>query len=174
MTYADQLRNLNPKDQEARKKDWFAQNYARKMLGTAQCACSVAANAGVHRISGYVRRYMDDGYEEMAFASALPTVTTGASSWKWYDYHETGTRESRLYREFLVDPYDLALNRLIGQYLVAGIKKLGFTKYKVSIERHPDYYAVYKTVRFVNHYRTITTLRQDPKPVYILKIEIEW
>lgn len=185
MSYADQLRNLDPKARKAEMTAKRAMEDSADMLSAVQQACGIAANNGKRRISGYVRWYQDDGYPQKEFVSELPSVKqyqeadskpsrfhTNSS----YALPGTYTHEERLYSGYIIIPNEPSYLRQVGANLILKIKKLGFTKYKMQILKLDDFYIVHKTT--VGHIlgldRNSLTIRKDPKPVYILKIEIEW
>lgn len=186
MSFADDLRNLDPKAREAEQLARAAKGMAQELLSTAQNACARAANSGKRSISGYVRWYVDDGYPEREFVSALPSakqfngMAVGSSRWGASEINGrpkgTHTYEYRLYSDFLrsPNPSDLSFARMVRNHLILGIQKLGFTRYNVTIQALEDIYMVEKLSRGDLIQRKSLTTRKGPQPIYLLKIEIAW
>lgn len=185
MSFADDLRNIDPKAREAEQLARAAKGMAQEMLSTAQNACARAANSGKRSISGYVRWYVDDGYPEREFVSALPSAKQyqgmAMESRRWstsdiYGPNGTHTYEDRLYVDFLHSPYpsDLSFARMVRNHLILGIQKLGFIRYNVTIQALEDIYMVRKITRGCLVQRKSLTTRKGPQPIYLLKIEIAW
>ena len=187
MSFADELRKIDAQAETVRQIDPNTEYFMRKMLSTIQSACQTAAAAGKRRISGYVRHWSDDGYEEFELVSALPSVAYYQAraaelnrSRKYADGGvcsvSTGTQEIRLYQEYLCGLNDLSSAQRVRQRLMTEIGKLGFTEYNVQIQTLEDTYVVYKTSASLFSRRASATVstRKGPAPLYVPHIEIAW
>ena len=187
MSFADDLRKYDRQKEAQKKADYDAQNQAKELISAIMSACSTASHNGNRCISGYVRKYMDDGYAETEFVNSLPTVKSYEELSRKFNkerHYYTGGRdlvspgkgEIRLYKGYIIAQDNVNFIKLVRDKLAVEIRKLGFTKFSVKIQKLQDIYVVIsRTAGFFSQKVTETVSERVSQHVlYTIKIDIEW